>query len=561
MTRNILIGGAAGHGLNTLAYFITHTLREHGQHIHTMKDYMSRVRGGANFIQIRFGKEPVLSHDPEVDLLLALNQEAVNLHADKLKDDGLLICPSDIECTHDNTLSIPYKDIGVQTKNPRGISAMAAGALIKTLGLSEDALKHIALPMWKAELKEKNHSSAKMAYKYAKEYFKLETASTSNEMLYMNGNQAIALGALAGGLDFYAAYPMAPSTGIMKTLSQFEKRAGILVDQAEDEIAAINTIIGASATGARSMTGSSGGGFSLMVEALGFAGIGEVPVVIVDVQRPGPATGLPTRTEQSDLSFVLSASQGEMPRMVIAVKDVQDAFYQAARALNIAEAYRIPVILLSDQYLADMAQTFPNPDLDNIQIVHHLDNQKNSNELFKMYDLSESLTPRMIPGLSGTTLTLVDSHEHDQQGHITEDAELRTEMMHRRMHKLDFLKKEVLEPEYFGQSAAETILIGWGSMRGALKEAVSELEEKGHSVGALVFGDIYPLPEKKLLSYSKTARTLINVEMNYTGQLAKLIRMETGIKMNHSILKFDGRQLNFKEISSRVKELMHHDSK
>lgn len=560
MTRNILIGGAAGHGLNTLAYFITHTLREHGQYIHTTKDYMSRVRGGANFIQIRFGTEPILSHDPEVDIILALNQEAVNLHTDKLKEDGLLVCPSDVESTHDHTLSVPYKDIGAQTHNPKGISAMAAGVLIKALGLSEDALKHVTLPMWKAEIKEKNYTSAKLAYEQAKAYYKLEIPSASDEMLYMNGNQAIALGALAGGLDFYAAYPMAPSTGIMKTLSQFEKKAGILVDQAEDEIAAINTVIGASATGARSMTGSSGGGFSLMVEALGFAGIGEVPIVIVDVQRPGPATGLPTRTEQSDLSFVLTASQGEMPRMVIAVKDVRDAFYQAARALNIAEAYRIPVILLSDQYLADMAQTFPDPDLDDIQIVHHLDNQEDLDDLFKMYDLSESLTPRMIPGLSGTTLTLVDSHEHDEQGHITEDAELRTEMMHRRMRKLDFLKKEVLEPEYFGQSSAQTILVGWGSMRGALKEAVTELEEQGHSVGALVFGDIYPLPEKKLRSYSKTARRLINVEMNYTGQLAKLIRMETGIEMDDSILKFDGRQLSFKDISNRVKELMHHDS-
>ncbi len=296
-----------------------------------------------------------------------------------------------------------------------------------------------------------------------------------------------------------------------------------------------------------------------MVEALGFAGIGEVPIVVVDVQRPGPATGLPTRTEQSDLSFVLTAPQGEMPRMIIAVKDVEDAFYQSARALNIAEAYRIPVFILSDQYLADMAQTFTEPDLSKLQIHSHLDDQNDLNELYKIYDLSGSLTPRMLPGgQSGSTLTFVDSHEHDEVGHITEDPSLRTEMMHRRMKKLDLLRKEVKEPDYYGPSSAEIILVGWGgSMNGALKDTVELLNGEGLSVGALIFGDIYPLPEKK--NYCPTQqqqKKIINVEMNYTGQLARLIRMETGIEMDESILKFDGRQLNFREVAQQVKELM-----
>ncbi len=276
----------------------------------------------------------------------------------------------------------------------------------------------------------------------------------------------------------------------------------------------------------------------------------------VDVQRPGPGTGLPTRTEQSDLSFVLTAPQGEMPRMIISVKDVEDAFYQSARALNIAETYRLPVILLSDQYLADMAQTFVEPDLNSLQINTLIDDKKDLNDLYKIYDLSASLTPRMLPGQSGSTLTFVDSHEHDEVGHITEDAKLRTDMMHRRMKKMELLKKELQEPDYFGPSSAETILIGWGSMKGALKDAVDLLNKEGHSVGALVFGDLFPLPEKKLRSYATTAKKLINVEMNYTGQLARLIRMETGIDMDESILKFDGRQLNFREVADQVKELI-----
>lgn len=555
MIKNLLIGGTAGHGINTLSYFLVRILRDQGYHIHTMKDYMSRVRGGANFTQVRFGNEPISSHDPKIDLIVALNQEAVNLHSSKLHENGYLICDTNVETNVKNVIRVPIKEIGANNKNPRGISSIAVGAIVKAIGLNEKELEKISIPKWPEEMRKKNYDTALEAFNASKKIFEPIEAEKS-ESLYMSGNQAIALGALAGGLDFYCAYPMAPSTGVMTTLSQYEAKAGILVEQAEDEIAAMNTVIGASATGARSMTGSSGGGLALMVEALGFAGIGEVPIVAVDVQRPGPGTGLPTRTEQSDLSFVLTAPQGEMPRMIISVKDVEDAFYQSARALNIAETYRLPVILLSDQYLADMAQTFVEPDLNSLQINTLIDDKKDLNDLYKIYDLSASLTPRMLPGQSGSTLTFVDSHEHDEVGHITEDAKLRTDMMHRRMKKMELLKKELQEPDYFGPSSAETILIGWGSMKGALKDAVDLLNKEGHSVGALVFGDLFPLPEKKLRSYATTAKKLINVEMNYTGQLARLIRMETGIDMDESILKFDGRQLNFREVADQVKELI-----
>lgn len=558
MIKNIVIGGTAGHGINTLSYFLVRILRDQGYHLHSMKDYMSRVRGGANFTQIRFGNQPIQSHDPKIDILMALNQEAVDLHSKRLRENGYLICDSDAHTDFNNVIRIPIKEIGANNQNPRGISSIAVGAITKVIGLDQENLKKISIPKWPEAMKEKNYNTALEAYKASTKIFdKIEVDSFSNkDMLYMSGNQAIALGAIAGGLDFYCAYPMAPSTGIMSTLSQFESKAGILVEQAEDEIAAMNVVIGASATGARSMTGSSGGGLALMVEALGFAGIGEVPIVAVDVQRPGPATGLPTRTEQSDLSFILSASQGEMPQMVLSVKSVEDAFYQSARALNIAETYRIPVLILSDQYLADMSQTFEEPDLDQLQIQENLDTQNDLNDLYKMYDLSGSLTPRMLPGQSGSTLTFTDSHEHDEFGHITEDAEIRTKMMHRRMYKLNLLKKDLIEPDYFGPNSAEIVLVGWGSMYGPLKDAVEHLNKHGHNVGALVFGDLFPLPEKKLRSYATTAKKLINVEMNYTGQLARLIRAETGIEMDESILKFDGRQLNFREIAEQVKELI-----
>lgn len=293
MIRNILIGGTAGHGINTLSYFLVRILRDQGYQVHSFKDYMSRVRGGANFTQIRYGNEKIVAHDPKVDLIMALNQEAVDMHSDKLDPNGYLICDSDATTNINNVIRIPIKKIGADNQNPRGLSSIAVGAIIKAIGIEVNELQKVSIPKWPDAMKKKNHDTALESYNASEKVFDYIQSSPTTQ-LYMSGNQAIAMGALAGGLDFYCAYPMAPSTGIMSTLSQFESKAGILVEQAEDEIAAMNVIIGSSATGARSMTGTSGGGFALMVEALGFAGIGEVPIVAVDVQRPGPATGLPT---------------------------------------------------------------------------------------------------------------------------------------------------------------------------------------------------------------------------------------------------------------------------
>ena len=352
---------------------------------------------------------------------------------------------------------------------------------------------------------------------------------------------------------------MTPSTSVMTYLSKKSKEAGIAVEQAEDEIAAIIMALGASYAGARAMTGTSGGGFSLMVESLGLAAITEVPLVIVDSQRPAPATGLPTRTEQSDLSFILTASHGEGPRMILAVRNPKDAFYQTARALNIADKYQIPVIILTDQYLADATRTIEPFDFRKITIERHIASKEDiegelEDGVYKRYKLTESgISKRIIPGGVEGQIVLVDSDEHDEYGHITESSKVRIAMMKKRMGKLDLLKQEVLEPEYFGVETPETLLVGWGSTYGPIKEAISMLKDEGASVGALIFGDIYPLPEKHLIKYAETAKKIVNVEQNYTGQLAKLIRQETGIKMDKSILKYDGRQISGYEIYNQLK--------
>lgn len=338
---------------------------------------------------------------------------------------------------------------------------------------------------------------------------------------------------------------MAPSTGVMTYLSNYSKEMKIVVEQAEDEIAAINAAIGASSTGVRAMTGSSGGGYALMVEALGFAAIGEVPLVVVNVQRPGPATGLPTRTEQADLSFVLYASQGEFSRLIMAPRSVEDAFYQTFRALNIADKYNMPVTILSDEYLADTVMTVPDLDIDNLTI----DRQIATNfENYKRYDFNHVTGNRAYPGLNKETLIMTDSHVHNEDGSITEEPDIAIKIKQKLMAKQEQLQREVLEPLYVGVVEPKCLITSWGSTYGALKEAVEKLIDAGYSLGMLSFNDIYPLPTKTLHYYKNIATKIINVEQNYTNQFGKVLILEGDTKYDVAINKYDGRPFSADEL-------------
>jgi len=309
------------------------------------------------------------------------------------------------------------------------------------------------------------------------------------------------------------------------------------------------------------MTATSGGGFCLMVEGLGLAAMTETPLVIAEIQRPGPVTGFPTRTEQADLSFVLTASQGEFPRMVTALRDPEDAFYQTARAFNIADKLQIPVILLGDQYLGDYYQTIPPFDFSSLTIDRALAGEEvwKRPELYQRYKLTEDgISPRLVPGRCGTQVVLADSDEHTEDGHITEAADVRVAMTNKRLQRLEHLKKEVQEPWVFGQTDPEILLLAWGSIAGPLREAIERLEED-YSIGALIFGDVYPLPTKLLTAMKPNVKMLINVEQNATGQLAALIRQETLIACTHSILRYDGRPMSGQYISDKVKEVISSD--
>ncbi|MDF2523251.1 MAG: 2-oxoacid:ferredoxin oxidoreductase subunit alpha, partial [Clostridiales bacterium] len=435
------------------------------------------------------------------------------------------------------------KEIG----NARMSGSIAIGAVLKLFGESLEYVNDVFKSLMKEQYLELNLIAVREGYNIVEKRFPHLSGGFGDWMI-LSGSTALSMGAVAAGLKFYSAYPMSPSTSILEYLASKSGEMGLVVEQAEDEIAAINMAIGASYAGAKAMTGTSGGGFSLMVEALGLSGIAEIPLVVVDVQRPGPATGLPTRTEQSDLKFVISASQGEFPRMVIAVRNHSDAFYQTIRAFNIAEKYQIPVIILSDQYIGDSSATVKPFDLSGIEIVNHNESKYGEGEYLRYRFTEDGISPRLIPG-STKNFIAIDSDEHDERGWITESAEMRIKMMDKRMKKLDKLKMELIEPEFLGMESFETLLVGWGSTFGAISEAVNLLNEKeGGKYAALVFGDIYPLPQKQLKEKASQAKRIINIEQNATGQLADLIREQTGIVCTSSILKYDGRQICGEEI-------------
>ncbi|AIY83379.1 2-oxoacid:acceptor oxidoreductase, alpha subunit [Clostridium baratii str. Sullivan] len=556
MDYNILIGGSAGQGMDTVSDFLEKALKKKGFYVFSNKDYMSRVRGGHNYTQIRFGaSEPIYSHKNELDLILALDENTAISHIKNLKEDGKIIVDESIKFDDKRTLKLPLLKTATTLGISRGFTSVAAGAILKYFSLHGDVDELFSKKL-KEPIRSKNIDAIHLGYDLLDSKYILKGKDLSNHIL-INGNNAIALGAIAGGLDFYSAYPMTPATSVMTYLSKKQKDVGIVVDQAEDEISAINFAIGASYAGARAMTGSSGGGFSLMVESLGFAGIAEIPLVVIDSQRPGPATGLPTRTEQSDLSFILTASHGEFPRIVLCARNAEDAFTQTIKALNLADKYQTVVLLLTDQYTADSNVTIPMYDLNKVKIERHILSEKDivSSKEYKRYKVTESgISERLIPGKSKDQVVIVDSDEHTESGHITEDAEVRNAQMEKRFRKFTSIEDDLEEPEYFGDEDIDLLLVGWGSTYGALRDAVKLLNDKGIKTGALSFGDIYPLPKKKLIDYKNKAKKIINVEQNFTGQLGKLITQETGILMDSSILKYDGRQIIGSEISDKFKK-------
>ncbi|WP_048174853.1 2-oxoacid:acceptor oxidoreductase subunit alpha [Methanosarcina siciliae] len=564
------IGGEAGQGLQTIGGALAKIFSRKGYHVFTHQDYMSRVRGGHNYYQIRFSDRKVSASRDMVDILLALDLNTIEIHKESVRDDGFILYDSETikkKFEEPEFIDVPFKKIALDV-GKSGIMAntVATGAVLGLLGLGLENLKDILKSTFRKkgeEVIEKNLACAEAGYNYALsncprcEGAEIQEPEEKKFML-IDGIQAIGLGALMSGCKFYSAYPMTPSTGILNYLASKAEEHGLVVEQAEDEISAINMAIGASFTGVRAMTGSSGGGFALMVEGLSLAGMTETPLVIAEIQRPGPATGLPTRTEQADLLFILYAGHGEFPKVIFEPGTPKQAFYLTNRAFELAEKYQIPVFIQSDQYLGDSEWTFENFDFEHLIYNDYRLREKDLEgvEEYKRHRYSDTgISLLAVPGEAGKHLVVADSDEHDEEGHIIEDAETRIKMVRKRLlKKLSLIKKEIEAPFLYGDPSPEIVLVGHGSTYGVIKEVVDILS-RDRKVAMMHFSQVYPLPERDRLDYIELlekAKLAISIENNATGQFAKLMRAETGFGFTHQILKYDGRPFTIENLKEEV---------
>jgi len=542
---NIVIGGGAGQGLATVGQLMSKAVVRAGYHLLVNQDYMSRIRGGHNTFELRMGPEPVESLTEEIDILVALNTETVELHKDELVEGGIIIAGDDIDTDGYNSLRIPFKDLA---SKPLFYNVVALGvlgsAVCHDISILEELLTETFAKKGEA-IVNTNLEVLRKAHGWVKEQdFDFSCIAPppekTEEKLMMNGNEAVAMGALAAGCNFLSFYPMTPSTTVATTLINKGRKLGLKFEQVEDEIAAMNMAVGTSYAGAKSIVTTSGGGFALMVEGISLAGVSETPIVTIVVQRPGPATGMATRTEQGDLNLVLYAGHGEFPRAIFAPGTVEECFYLTHRAFDLAEKYQTPMFVLSDQYLADSYRDVELFDLESLpDTAKPL--LKPDEEPYLRYKLTDDgISPRLAPGFS-TALVRADSHEHDENCVVIENAGNRVRQNSKRLSKGCGLWQDVIGPDYYGEEGADVVLMCWGSSLGACLEAADKVN--GKSVAVLHFKQVYPLREEQFTDYLEQAGEVVAVEGNATGQFAKLVGQETGFRVSSYILRFDGRPL------------------
>lgn len=542
---DILIAGEAGQGLVTVGQVLAKALVKEGYHIVVTQDYLSRVRGGHNTFRLRAGVEPLAAPREGVDLLVALDQESLDLHASLLRPGAQAVADSGLTCGLAPCFNVPYAELAPA----RFLNTVALGVTADMLGLDMAVIqRELAAFLGKKmtpEVTEKNRAALQAAYDFARgrhpDFAPLaRPAAPASPRLMINGNEALALGALAGGLKFLAFYPMTPSTSIALTVIAHAAKLGVVCEQAEDEIAAVNMALGASYAGAPALVTTSGGGFALMCEGISLAGMTETPLVVALSMRPGPATGLPTRTEQGDLDLVLYAGHGEFCRAIYAPGSVEDCFHLAARAMSMAEKYQTPVFTLTDQFLADSYRAVDPFDLAAVEPVVPGLAEPPDQAGYLRYALTDSgVSPRALPGLS-RALVVSDSDEHTEDGHITEDLSVRVAMQDKRLRKLAGLMADRLPPSFTGPEDAEILLVGWGTSQGSLLEAASEMNALGRRVACCHFSQVWPLSGQDFLERFARAGQVVMVEGNSTGQLAALIRRETGFDIGRLVLRYDG---------------------
>ncbi|HKW43470.1 MAG TPA: 2-oxoacid:acceptor oxidoreductase subunit alpha [Thermoplasmata archaeon] len=573
------VGGAAGDGVSSTAESFAKMSARSGLHTWTYSSYQSVIRGGHVWTQIRGGLEKVLSHGDDPDVLLCLNQQTMDVHQADVVAGGAIIFDTDGTKPDPAKIRKNVRLIGIplrkkaQTLSTNALmrNTVALGAAVQLFDIDFRHVESAFKDIWgdkKPEIVQQNIAAAKLGAAAVDEMggsLDLGLAYTNQAKYLMTGNEAICLGALAAGVKFLAQYPMTPASSILHWMAANGPQHGVVVKQVEDELAAMNMAVGAGFAGVRSMTATSGGGFSLMVEAIGQGGMTETPLVAILVQRSGPSTGLPTKTEQGDLNLALGAGQGDWPRAILAPRHPEECFALTAQAFNLAEIYQTPIILMSDLYLGEGYRTVDKLDF-NVPIVRGMmASDGGTAKSYRRYEITDSgVSPRSLPGTKGFQYVAA-TDEHMENGELISDVlsglpeyvEERRKMHAKRMRKLDGLRKDTPRPELWGPKHADVTLISWGSTWGAVHEAIGQVEEKdGVKANSLEFPTIFPFHGDETLQILRSVKQTLAVEGNYTGQFARLLRAETGYKPDHFYGRSDGEPFASRDIADKILEVV-----
>jgi len=566
MTNDVFtfkIGGEAGFGIMSSGLIFSKAAVRSGFYIFDYVEYPSLIRGGHNVVQISISPKPVRSQRESTDFLVALNQETIDFHKKELTKGAGILYDKEQGSSIKNIkqkvegFSIPIRRLAIESAGSASMkNTVALGASLYLLGGDIKYLKDLTKELF-AKIGEgivkKNQKAILAGYNYAKEHYKdkikdvLKPKKKTDPKIVLSANEAIALGAISAGVQFVAIYPMTPISNILHTLSPLQEKFGFCYQQPEDEISGINMAIGASFAGARSMVATSGGGFCLMTEAYGLAGITETPLVIIEGMRGAPATGLPTWTEQGDLRFLLHAHQGEFPKIILAPGDAEEAFYLTMKAFNLAEKYQTPVVVLVDKYICESHISLPPFDYKNYKIDRGklvLKKQKN----YLRYKIeNDGISPRSIPGVGN--YFIANSDEHDEVGYSCEESDNRIKQMKKRMKKLITCQEsDLIPPRLFGPKQADITLVSWGSNKGPILDALGEF----NNVNFLHINWINPFPSKIVKNILSKSKHIIDIECNYSGQMAGIIREKTGIEIKDKLLKYDGRPFYPEEIADKI---------
>lgn len=571
----IKIAGAAGEGVMAVGLLLAKALSRAGFFVFNYSEYPSLIRGGHNTSVVRASESQIGSVKQKIEILVTLNSESFKLHEDELVDGGILlwdqkennqlICKRGLHC-----VQVPFREIARSLGNPLYLNTVALGALSASLNFP---LKYIDAAL-KSEFDRKgaavvsaNQKAARRGFDFVRKNYqgKLpadlagiiedKEGKEDKDRVIMTGNEACALGAIAADCKFFAGYPMTPSTGIFHMMAELGPKVGLIFKQTEDEISAINMTIGASYAGRRAMTATSGGGFALMAEGLGLAAMTETPLVLVEAMRPGPATGLPTWTEQGDLRFVLHAAQGEFPRVILSPGDASEAMRLTHLAFDFADEYQLPVIILTDKYLAESYYhaTWLNRSEQKINRQGFITSTqlKNTQDYQRYKNTANGISPRSIPGLA-RGIFRANSDEHTESGFSAEDSDNRNLMMEKRFRKLEPLKAHLPKPAVYGDNKPKVSIYGFGSTKWPIREAVNILISKKIKARAVHLPVCWPLPDVSLAHYFSSSEQNFIIENNFTGQLEGLIHQETGDVFDGHLRKFDGRPFYAEEIAEYV---------